>query len=61
MIYRVAQEGLTNTARHAAADRAELSLRPFPGGVELLVRDNGTGLGAAPRERVSGGCVSGPC
>lgn len=48
VIYRVAQEGLTNTARHAAADRAELSLRPFPGGVELLVRDNGTGLGAAP-------------
>ncbi|MBD0418591.1 HAMP domain-containing sensor histidine kinase [Streptomyces sp. TRM S81-3] len=48
VIYRVAQEGLTNTARHAAADRADLSLRPAPGGVELLVRDNGTGLGGAP-------------
>lgn len=47
VLYRVAQEGLTNTARHAAADRAELSLRPLPDGVELLVRDNGTGLGAA--------------
>ncbi|CAL9276588.1 hypothetical protein SUDANB5_05109 [Streptomyces sp. SudanB5_2050] len=48
VIYRVAQEGLTNTARHAAADRAELRLRPLPDGIELLVRDNGTGLGDAP-------------
>ncbi|MET9778080.1 HAMP domain-containing sensor histidine kinase [Streptomyces sp. NPDC006367] len=48
VIYRVAQESLTNTARHAAADRAGLTLRPLPGGIELLVRDNGTGLGGAP-------------
>ncbi|WP_437059997.1 sensor histidine kinase [Streptomyces sp. enrichment culture] len=47
VIYRVAQEGLTNTARHSGADRAELRLRPLAGGVELLVRDNGTGLGGA--------------
>ncbi|MFE0205068.1 sensor histidine kinase [Streptomyces sp. NPDC058985] len=47
VLYRVAQEGLTNTARHAAADHAALSLRPLAGGVELLVRDNGTGLGTA--------------
>ncbi|MFG3246149.1 HAMP domain-containing sensor histidine kinase [Streptomyces sp. NPDC048187] len=51
VLYRVAQESLTNTARHAAADRAALTLRPLPpaegGGVELLVRDNGTGLGTA--------------
>ncbi|MEV2215687.1 sensor histidine kinase [Streptomyces sp. NPDC050997] len=48
VLYRVAQEGLTNTARHSAADRAEVRLRPVPDGVELLVRDNGTGLGGAP-------------
>ncbi|MFJ9540207.1 sensor histidine kinase [Streptomyces sp. NPDC101225] len=48
VVYRVAQEGLTNTARHARADRAELRLRPLGDGVELLVRDNGTGLGRAP-------------
>ncbi|MFG3104332.1 sensor histidine kinase [Streptomyces sp. NPDC048182] len=48
VLYRVAQEGLTNTARHAAADRADLTLRPLPDRVELLVSDNGTGLGAAP-------------
>lgn len=48
VVYRVAQEGLTNTARHAAADRAEVRLRPVTDGVELLVRDNGKGLGTAP-------------
>ncbi|MER6344647.1 HAMP domain-containing sensor histidine kinase [Streptomyces sp. NPDC001595] len=47
VIYRVAQEGLTNTARHSGGDRAELRLGPVPGGVELLVRDNGKGLGQA--------------
>jgi two-component system sensor histidine kinase UhpB len=47
VVYRVAQEGLTNTARHAGADRAEVRLRPVADGVELLVRDNGKGLGAA--------------
>ncbi|MCF1645745.1 sensor histidine kinase [Streptomyces indiaensis] len=47
VVYRVAQEGLTNTARHATADQAELRLQPGPDGVELLVRDNGTGLGDA--------------
>ncbi|MET7896034.1 HAMP domain-containing sensor histidine kinase [Streptomyces mirabilis] len=56
VVYRVAQEGLTNTARHAGADRAELRLRRVVGadgddggdggdGVELLVRDNGKGPG----------------
>ncbi|KPI14157.1 integral membrane sensor signal transduction histidine kinase [Actinobacteria bacterium OK074] len=50
VIYRVAQEGLTNTARHAGADRAELRLRARPDGVELLVRDNGRGLTDPPHE-----------
>ncbi|MFD7462428.1 MULTISPECIES: sensor histidine kinase [unclassified Streptomyces] len=50
VIYRVAQEGLTNTARHSGADRAELRLTPVPGGVELLVRDNGRGLGGTAAE-----------
>ncbi|MFI5796959.1 sensor histidine kinase [Streptomyces sp. NPDC051677] len=47
VLYRVAQEALTNTARHSGADRAELRLSPVAEGVELLVRDNGRGLGAA--------------
>ncbi|WP_328874207.1 sensor histidine kinase [Streptomyces sp. NBC_00287] len=48
VLYRVAQEGLTNTARHAGADRAEIRLETLSHGVELVVGDNGKGLGAAP-------------
>ncbi|MGP3941818.1 HAMP domain-containing sensor histidine kinase [Streptomyces sp. 6N106] len=47
VLYRVAQEGLTNVARHAAARRAELALTRSPAGVELRVRDDGRGLGDA--------------
>ncbi|MGW2049023.1 sensor histidine kinase [Streptomyces sp. NPDC001858] len=50
VLYRVAQEALTNTARHSGADRAELRVRPVADGVELLVRDNGSGLGAAAEQ-----------
>ncbi|WP_204357661.1 MULTISPECIES: HAMP domain-containing sensor histidine kinase [unclassified Streptomyces] len=48
VLYRVAQEGLTNAARHSGATRVEVHLRPLSrGGVGLLVRDNGQGLGDA--------------
>jgi two-component system sensor histidine kinase UhpB len=49
VLYRVAQEGLTNTARHTHATRVEVHLRALPDArVGLLVRDNGQGIGAAP-------------
>lgn len=49
MLYRVAQEGLTNTARHAAATEVDLRLRRLADGtVGLLVKDNGRGIGTAP-------------
>ncbi|MEE1742812.1 HAMP domain-containing sensor histidine kinase [Streptomyces sp. BE147] len=48
VVYRIAQECLTNTVRHSGATRLELSLRRSTGGVELCVRDNGRGLGDAP-------------
>ncbi|WP_436994199.1 HAMP domain-containing sensor histidine kinase [Streptomyces sp. enrichment culture] len=44
VLYRVAQESLTNTARHAHARRAEIHLRRLPAAVELLVRDDGRGI-----------------
>ncbi|QCX76248.1 Signal transduction histidine-protein kinase/phosphatase DegS [Streptomyces sp. YIM 121038] len=44
VVYRVAQEALTNTARHAGTGRAELALRCVRDGVELIVRDEGHGL-----------------
>lgn len=48
VLYRVAQESLTNTIRHAHATRLDLTLRRSPTGVELCIRDNGHGLGNAP-------------
>ncbi|MFE6131818.1 histidine kinase [Streptomyces sp. NPDC056437] len=49
VFYRIAQEALTNTARHSGARAVELHLRTLPrGGVGLAVRDNGKGLGSAP-------------
>ncbi|MGW7138190.1 sensor histidine kinase [Streptomyces xanthophaeus] len=49
VLYRVAQEGLTNAARHSGATRVEVHLRPLPRGrVGLLVRDDGHGLRDAP-------------
>jgi two-component system, NarL family, sensor histidine kinase UhpB len=42
-IYRVAQESLTNAARHAGTSRVDLALEPGPDGVLLRVRDYGTG------------------
>jgi two-component system, NarL family, sensor histidine kinase UhpB len=44
VIYRVAQESLTNVARHADASRVELRLERTPQGVALHVRDDGAGL-----------------
>jgi two-component system sensor histidine kinase UhpB len=44
VIYRVAQEALTNVARHAGSSSAELSLHPENGRLVLSVRDHGRGL-----------------
>lgn len=48
VLYRVAQEAVTNTVRHAGARHFDLSLRRLPHGVELRLRDDGRGVGAAP-------------
>ncbi|WP_328687703.1 HAMP domain-containing sensor histidine kinase [Streptomyces phaeochromogenes] len=47
VLYRVAQESLTNTVRHAHAQRLDLTLRRSPTGVELRIRDDGLGLQGA--------------
>jgi two-component system sensor histidine kinase UhpB len=47
VIYRVAQEGLTNVARHSGSRTAMLALESGDGEVVLSVRDAGTGLGSA--------------
>ncbi|GAA1015678.1 histidine kinase [Streptomyces sp. F-3] len=47
VLYRVAQESLTNVARHADAKRVEVSLRRTDGAVELAIVDDGRGIRAA--------------
>lgn len=43
-VYRVAQESLTNVARHAQASHAWVRLEPSGHGVALTVRDDGCGM-----------------
>jgi two-component system sensor histidine kinase UhpB len=44
VVYRVAQEALTNVTRHSGSDWAELTLDHGDGHLVLVVRDNGRGL-----------------
>jgi two-component system sensor histidine kinase UhpB len=47
VLYRVAQEALTNAARHAEASQVEVSLRHAGEVVVLAVIDDGRGTGVA--------------
>ena len=46
-LYRICQEALTNTLRHAGADRVSVQLVATPEWVELVVEDNGRGFDAS--------------
>src|SRR2546428_7983059 len=70
--YRLVQEGLTNALKHARATRAEVLVHYSDGQIEVVVSDDGSGIGGADggghglvgmRERVSGyggGAGAGP-
>jgi two-component system, NarL family, sensor histidine kinase UhpB len=49
-VYRIAQEGLTNVARHAQATRVQIALEPGLDSVVLRVIDDGRGFAAEPEE-----------
>lgn len=51
VVYRVAQEALSNAARHSGAGRVTVALRRNGGGVELDVADDGRGFAFAESER----------
>jgi signal transduction histidine kinase len=44
-IFRILQETLTNVARHSKAKRVRVSLREVEDDLELIVMDNGRGIG----------------
>ena len=70
MVFRIAQESLTNVVRHAGAREVSVTLRPTAGQWELVVSDDGVGfdaarvqpghglLGMSERARVVGGTLS---
>ncbi len=54
VVYRVAQEALTNVLRHAHASRCVVSLEPGKQGIELTVSDDGRGLPEQPGDDTIG-------
>jgi signal transduction histidine kinase len=54
-VYRLVQEGLTNTIRHAAARHAEVRVRFDPGHIEVEVCDDGRGTSGADSQSGNGG------
>ncbi|HEX6158920.1 MAG TPA: sensor histidine kinase, partial [Thermoanaerobaculia bacterium] len=48
-VYRIVQEALTNCARHAQAKRIEIAVRYEQNTLDLVVSDDGTGIGAGRR------------
>jgi two-component system sensor histidine kinase UhpB len=56
VVYRVAQEALTNVVRHSGSERAELGLGADAGRLVLTVRDHGRGLAS---EHVAGAGIRG--
>jgi len=53
-LYRVAQESLSNVARHAAASQADVELICDEDVVSLSIRDNGAGFEMGQSSRVGG-------
>jgi signal transduction histidine kinase len=67
--YRIIQEGLTNTLKHAGARQADVVVRYEPGGLAIDVRDDGNGasdgdgmghglVGIRERVKIHGGEMS---
>jgi signal transduction histidine kinase len=49
-LFRIAQEALTNVARHAGAKQVRMRLESAAGEIRLTIQDDGRGLGAARTE-----------
>ena len=56
VVYRIAQESLTNVMRHAGASEVLVALSSVDGGLRLVVRDDGRGL---PADAAGGAGITG--
>jgi signal transduction histidine kinase len=57
-LYRVVQESVTNTIKHAKATRLDLTLERTPTGLRLVIADDGVGIGdPGAFQRMSHGLV----
>jgi signal transduction histidine kinase len=57
-LFRIAQEALTNVAKHAHATRAQIELDQTDGRCRMTVRDDGVGIDGTGRERPGLGMVT---
>ena len=55
ILFRGAQESLTNVARHAKASRVDVSIRKFPGAARLEIKDDGSSFRVEHKLRASNG------
>jgi signal transduction histidine kinase len=54
-LYRIAQEALNNTHKHAKATRAEVLLKKRDGSVILIIEDDGRGFKVSDKKNKSKG------
>jgi signal transduction histidine kinase len=55
VLFRVAQEALTNVARHAQASRVEVSIQKLPDGVCMKIKDDGKSFNIKRASHANGG------
>ncbi|MGB7749485.1 MAG: sensor histidine kinase, partial [Verrucomicrobiia bacterium] len=55
VLFRVAQEALTNVARHARASRVEVTIQKLPGGIGLKIKDDGKSFNVERTLHANGG------
>ncbi|MEN9204777.1 MAG: GAF domain-containing sensor histidine kinase [Thermostichales cyanobacterium SZTDM-1c_bins_54] len=47
-LFRMVQEALNNVVKHARAQRVDITITPYPGGIEIKISDDGIGLTPTP-------------
>jgi len=57
-LFRIVQEALSNTLRHARASRMDISLRREQGQLHLLMRDDGVGFDMEAKKQTSYGLLT---